>query len=875
MAADPDQADHDGDGEGDACDVVFESALLPTPGVRHLAVGGGAVWLALWGAQRRWQFERWTVERDLLVGEVVGDDRVLDRREKRVDGLAARSDGLLMVVGAGAIARRTPAGHWSHIPAVAPGTAVEHAATDTRGVAFAHRLPETYYLVDGPGEEQDPPDRLYAEQGGRWSVFTEGVTLPGGFPYHVAVSPSDEVWVASRAGVARRKGDGSWETFAYPEELPAPGAFRTDFDGRGDAWVTLREPADDGSGILVGVARIGSDAPCAALGVRARFFATDDAGRRWLLGEDGLVSLSEDCSAGPPDPGRVLRDAPDLTAAPKTIGLARGPDGRVWIATKPGVVRRGRDRIVETTLDILQPAAGRPVDLVVVDGETWLLDDGGLTRWNDREERVQQWTARELGVGEPAALARAGGTLYAGGTEGLAWLDAEGGWSRRGDPFEVRRLAADGETLWVLTPGRLLRYADEDPWLEVALPEVGPVHALAVRDAEVWLAHEVDRETDELALLSTLSPTPLQSWTLPTVRDLAVAGDEVWVATRVSGARLRASGGWLVYTERNAGLSPGPFGPIAVDAATPWLVSSEGVDRLSGLDDVVTLQRSRLVQGGRPEVLLYGPRGEIIVRDTAGAAYALDPNQSPRPWTTAPAAISATTLPDGTYCQGTEGHGLLIGRRWVTTADGLPSDVVRSLAVGPDGVLWVGTDAGVVHVADGVVVDPGLIGERTNGFAFGPDGEVWAATRVGAVHVADGVTTRYAGQRWGLTHNHTVGVAYLPDGRLWIVTMSEVAEWTGEGFEVVPTPTEGRAVFGGLALLGDGRVLVPNYDHRAPVVVFERTGAVVGYPQEDLPGGVNPTQALADPFDPHAAWVLTERGVLRFVGGPAARPGPP
>ena len=188
-------------------------------------------------------------------------------------------------------------------------------------------------------------------------------------------------------------------------------------------------------------------------------------------------------------------------------------------------------------------------------------------------------------------------------------------------------------------------------------------------------------------------------------------------------------------------------------------------------------------------------------------------------------------------------------------------------------MLWVGTEEGVAHVVDGVVVDPGLVPESTTAFAMGPDGDVWVATEDGVFHVVDGVATQYRGAEAGFSDDRTFGAAYLPDGRLWVVARKEVLEWTGEGFEEVPAEVDRRS-FAGMAVLGDGRVLVPNGAGTKTLVVFERNGTVFHHDRSEVPGRTDVERVLADPSDPRGAWLLTQRGILRFVGGAAAEPGP-
>jgi ligand-binding sensor domain-containing protein len=71
-----------------------------------------------------------------------------------------------------------------------------------------------------------------------------------------------------------------------------------------------------------------------------------------------------------------------------------------------------------------------------------------------------------------------------------------------------------------------------------------------------------------------------------------------------------------------------------------------------------------------------------------------------------------------------------------TEADGLPSRRIMALAVGEDGRLWIGTDAGLAVLAgDSVRVqtaEDGLPDDAIRDIAVDAHGAVWLATPAGA-----------------------------------------------------------------------------------------------------------------------------------------------
>ena len=95
---------------------------------------------------------------------------------------------------------------------------------------------------------------------------------------------------------------------------------------------------------------------------------------------------------------------------------------------------------------------------------------------------------------------------------------------------------------------------------------------------------------------------------------------------------------------------------------------------------------------------------------------------------------------------GTYGGGLtrLQGGRFTTfgTAEGLPSDRIRSLAADRDGSLWIGTDNGLVHLQGerfAVVAPNGFLpGQVISALHADPNGVLWIGTQTGLSSLRDG-----------------------------------------------------------------------------------------------------------------------------------------
>jgi hypothetical protein len=133
------------------------------------------------------------------------------------------------------------------------------------------------------------------------------------------------------------------------------------------------------------------------------------------------------------------------------------------------------------------------------------------------------------------------------------------------------------------------------------------------------------------------------------------------------------------------------------------------------------------------------------------------------------------------------------GYRWdrYTSADGLPSDYVRSVRVTRDGKLWVGTDRGA-GLFDGETFDSAgteahLAGPSVRRIVEDPDGTLWfCCDQWPPANVPAGLT-RYRDGTWktwraehGLPSDYVSDVFRDGKGRHWILTRRGLALFDGE-----------------------------------------------------------------------------------------------
>jgi signal transduction histidine kinase/streptogramin lyase len=139
-----------------------------------------------------------------------------------------------------------------------------------------------------------------------------------------------------------------------------------------------------------------------------------------------------------------------------------------------------------------------------------------------------------------------------------------------------------------------------------------------------------------------------------------------------------------------------------------------------------------------------------------------------------------------------------------TARDGAPQGV-RSLALDPDGTLWIGTEIGLFNF-DGRTFRPfaPLPGEsdlpvgNISALVVAPDGALWAATIAGAMRIADGHTPHHASigdKRLG----SLLGLAVASDGSVWGYGRTTLARFGADGvdrLEETPVSIDSNAIGG-------------------------------------------------------------------------------
>ncbi|MBL8114515.1 MAG: hypothetical protein JNK60_16665 [Acidobacteria bacterium] len=489
--------------------------------------------------------------------------------------------------------------------------------------------------------------------------------------------------------------------------------------------------------------------------------------------------------------------------------IAQTKDGYLWLGTQEGLVRFDGARFVlfdRKTTPVMRQSWVQSL-LVTRSGVLWAGTQGGtLLRYEDgrftaftSEDGIPEkpiWTLLEDKTGRIFVGTLGGGVVNADGGGGASRLKFVPLPTLVGSDARVTSLVKtpDG-AVWVGTLGGGVTSLDGDRVTHFGEAEGLPmnvVNALAVGPSgEVWVATQARglariqggrvvqtiRKTDGLASddlyslhvdsagtlwtgtvgggLSRVTPSGIYNLTtaggLTSERVWSFLEDQegtFWIGTAGGGLNALRETRFSTFSRRDGLLHDG-IRTVREDAeGTLWIGSNGGgLDRLPRNGPLVHLRSSDGLCNNQVWSTLGMPNGSALIATYGGLAV----------------------LEKG-------------GIRCMTRADGLSSDIVRSLYRSRDGRVWIGTYGGGLDVMkDGRIV---AVHSTRNGFPSDVifsiletrDGAVWVATEGGGVvrfpPAAEEAKEPYTVFRTteGLSANFTRSLYEDPSGALWIGT---------------------------------------------------------------------------------------------------------
>lgn len=547
-------------------------------------------------------------------------------------------------------------------------------------------------------------DRGLARYDGRWTVFTEDTGLPAEPVQKIVAAPSGEIWITTPMGFKRFDGQ-AWNSFtpALPgnnNPVLEPVAFVQANDG------TLLISMSNDSGKLLrfdpvtGQTQLASDLwPDELPGAVVSAMLVDERGNVWVgegdsayqLGSGSVTKLTSPSELPSPEVNSLLNAGSDIwlttgsgasqfdgswRAYGVSEGLSEGhptqlavdESGTMWAAFEFPLA--GLSRFDPATGDwqtITCPVdapSGLSINQIMRRpyGVLWFATENGVSRYDG--EVWESFTTRDgLPAGPVGALVSTkNGMVWVGTAAGLARLN-EDRWQMI-DSLPVDGLAGTGNEVWVLSEGRLYQVSGNQLVPALDPPLTSAIRGVAATPGSVWLA-----TTDGVFRYDG------SSWSIYTTADglpsldvtaITAAGDSVWAATSSDAQQID-----LVYFDGEA-WRPHPNRDVAAEQ----LLSSVVRDVLRTPDSAMWLTTTaginRYHEG---QWTAYTSENGLPGNDVRQLVWTFD------------TLWAATDL----------GLARFNGRTWEAfggVAHDQPGAGVHSLAVGPDGELYVALDEG-------------------------------------------------------------------------------------------------------------------------------------------------------------------------------------
>ncbi|MDZ7412146.1 MAG: hypothetical protein ONB15_01265 [candidate division KSB1 bacterium] len=456
--------------------------------------------------------------------------------------------------------------------------------------------------------------------------------------------------------------------------------------------------------------------------------------------------------------------------------------------------------------------------LLVVGEEIWVATPSGLAHANLRSPNLmdpQFWTNVRMSNGLPSnkvtALTHHLGALYVGTAAGIVRGSMEG-WTHVGlAGLEVTDISAGGDSLLVGTTQGVFTIASDGTVRQKPWAPWGRTAVLIDQQGRLWLGSESQGLHQFVEEEQTWRKLRVNAPEVEVFSALAIdANGSLWGASGADGIVAFRKGQWTTLTAQD-GLTIAGHRAVVVDHQNrKWFgTAGRGVTiveevgewfrfthidttggRLSGSDTPINVIAERLdldregnvwilnkYAANRKPLAVVSPVGQWQyfslsdgIRETAVSCMAID--QRGWKWI-GHEREGVVVLDDGGTPFDKSDDSI---RGTLTTADGLFSNSIRSIAVDSDGVVWIGTNQGLNYWFEGSVGGRGgLLSDDINVIAVDFRNNKWIGTSAGVSVLSwDSYTwTHYSTDNSPLVGNNVQCFAFDPyTGYVYVGTES-------------------------------------------------------------------------------------------------------
>jgi signal transduction histidine kinase/ligand-binding sensor domain-containing protein len=497
--------------------------------------------------------------------------------------------------------------------------------------------------------------------------------------------------------------------------------------------------------------------------------------------------------------------------------LLDGGDSGVWIGTGDGLVRWKAGKATRFTTGDGLPSNAIQGLAQPSDGAIWIWTQGGLARWSAEKLQTVDGENGLPGSEINSIAADRSGGIWVGTGQGAA-VYRNGHWQagpkaepnatglKDSDRTAHVKAAANGDVLIAGSAGVFLEHDGRIAKTlgREMLPADGVSFLEELPDGTVAAA---SKSTVVLGAAGRMLGRFTVAKELPGSRIEAMYADRegcLWIGTSHGLARISIDG--RRGKEAVVHLLPASD-PLASNAVISLLEDREGDlfagtetgglhilrearFRIVGVNDGLSSDATTAVVQDAGRTLWIGTRNNGLSRLSEAPDGAL----------TASALTTADGLPSNVILSLAAGSG---GEMWIGTpdglgqykdgrlrsyssADGLPDDFIRSLLVAPDGSVWIGTRRGLTHMANGsfhnFTHSDGLGSDLVGALERAADGDLWIATLNGLTRLHDGHLRNYTTAD-GLSSNVITALSATADGTIWVGTQNAGLNlWDGQRF---------------------------------------------------------------------------------------------